>query len=148
MQVILLWRSSIMANNPACSIHNTEHVMWVSRSICIQKQRYAHTWYISSEIPWHFYHPRELRDSITGPNVRSTALFHRCANSERDLFPKMGSLTWKKFKAETIRIYCLVLFELYPKTFQRKMIAVLKIIQTSSVYSMRLILSHYYCWVW
>ena len=82
--------------------------MWASCCICIQKQRHS---YIGSEIPRHFYHPRELRESITGPNVRSTALFHRCANSDRDLFPNMGSLIWEKFKVENIGIYCLAQFE-------------------------------------
>lgn len=51
----------------------------------------------------HLYHPRELKDSIKGPNVWSTVLFHKCAHSERDFFPNMGSLTCCSIKDEGLQ---------------------------------------------
>lgn len=49
--------------------------------------------HISAVLQGNFYHPRELRDSIKGPNVRSTVVFHKCAISKPDLFSSIGSRT-------------------------------------------------------
>lgn len=84
---------------------------WRSRSIKEEMERYKNRkditevisknfmkFHVLGEELRFFYHPRELRYSITGRNVLSTDLFHRCANSDRNSLPNIGSLVCRRLK--------------------------------------------------
>lgn len=111
--------TKIRQSHHAFEIMDKVHSLLIAQNM-IKKYKSRQVWFSmykchESRIPYGavqlfkciYYHPDELRDSITGRSVWSTALFQRCANSARDLLPNIGSLICRILKAQTIRIYIL-----------------------------------------